>query len=71
MQSLNMQQINCVSGGMTNVEACQIGTTLAGGLIGGVAGFYGTFGFGTGAGASWGMTAGGLLGTAFCGEFFA
>lgn len=70
MQGLNMQQINCVSGGMTNVKACQISTTLAGGLIGGVAGFYGTFGLGTGACVSWGMTAGGLVGTAVCSHFF-
>lgn len=70
MKNLNSQQLACVSGGIKNVEACQIGTAVAGGIIGGAAGFYATFGFGTGAGASWGMTAGGMVGTAFCSTFF-
>lgn len=71
MREISMMEIDQVSGGSNNVGICQGITTIAGGVIGGVIGAYGTFGFGTSIGAGWGASAGGVAGSFFCPAFFA
>lgn len=70
MRELTMVETEQVSGG-GNVEICQVGSGVIGGVVGGVLGAYGTFGFGTGLGASWGAWLGGAAGTLWCSTFFA
>ena len=70
MRELTISEVNLISGG-NNVEICQAGSALAGGVVGGVIGAYSTLGFGTGAGAAWGFSVGGWMGTLGCSHFFA
>ncbi len=65
MQVMTMEQVESVSGAMTENQC--IGMSMFGGaLIGGAVGAWGTAGIGTFNGMSFGMAAGGMFGMMFC-----
>lgn len=70
MKNLSIAEVEAVSGAISNVNACVVGTSIAGAVIGGTLGAYATLGFGAGAGAGWGATAGGWVGSLACDSFF-
>jgi len=65
MRELTMSEVAAVSGAVTENQ-CIGAFTLAGGAIGGAAGFYFGVGIGTFGGAAFGMGVGGAAGLLFC-----
>jgi len=69
MQTLNLNQIENVSGG-TAENMCIAASAFTGGLIGGGIGAYFTGGAGAWAGFEGGAVVGGIAGGLACGYFF-
>lgn len=65
MQTLMINELDCVSGGITETQ-CVGYTALVGGFIGGAISAYGTGGWGTSGGWGLGFAAGGAIGGMFC-----